>query len=66
MAKVNDQELRAEVARLGERLQDSLKKAQTTKDRKDELFSKDAMIRLIAISSSLFPSGKEIYVEGKD
>ena len=66
MAHANDQELRADVARLGERLQNSLEKAQTTTDRKAELFAKDALLRLIAVSARLLPSGHEFYVEGKD
>ncbi|MBT8428700.1 MAG: 2Fe-2S iron-sulfur cluster binding domain-containing protein [Gammaproteobacteria bacterium] len=66
MADSDDRELRAEVARLGERLQHSLEKARTTTDRKAELFAKDAMLRLIAVSARLVPSGHEFYVEGRD
>ncbi|MBT8430169.1 MAG: 2Fe-2S iron-sulfur cluster binding domain-containing protein [Gammaproteobacteria bacterium] len=66
MARANDRELRAEVARLGDRLRHSLDKARTTTDRKAELFAKDAMLRLIAVSARLMPSGHEFFVEGKD
>ncbi|MGB5614967.1 MAG: 2Fe-2S iron-sulfur cluster-binding protein [Sedimenticolaceae bacterium] len=66
MVEADDRELRADVAKLAERLQQSLDKARTTTDRQAELFAKDAMLRLIAVSARLFPSGHEFFVEGRD
>ena len=66
MAEADDRELRADVAKLAERLQQSLDKARTTTDRQAELFAKDAMLRLIAVSARLVPSGHEFFVEGRD
>jgi CDP-4-dehydro-6-deoxyglucose reductase len=66
MADADDRELRADLVKLGERLQRSLDKARTTTDRKAELFAKDAMLRLVAVSARLVPSGHEFFVEGKD
>jgi CDP-4-dehydro-6-deoxyglucose reductase len=66
MVEDDDRELRANVIELGARLQQSLYKARTTKDRKAELFAKDAILRFVSVSARLVPSGHEFFVEGKD
>lgn len=62
----DDQRLRETVLHLSGRLRQSLQKSQTQTDRRAEIFSRDAMLRFIAVSARIQPSGHEFFVEGKD
>lgn len=66
MTHMDGDDLQNAVLKLYQRLQQSLQKAQTKTDRKAELFARDAILRFIAVSARLVPSGHEFFVEGKD
>ena len=59
-------ELKQSVDMLADRMQQSLDKAESVTDQKAELFAKDAILRFIAVSARVIPSGHEFFVEGRD
>jgi len=65
-AAADDQGLRSTVVELSGRLRQALDKAQGRVDRRAELFARDAMLRFIAVSARILPSGHEFFVEGRD
>ncbi|MGB5494080.1 MAG: 2Fe-2S iron-sulfur cluster-binding protein [Sedimenticolaceae bacterium] len=62
----DDQRVRETVVQLSGRLRQALQKAQTQTDRRAGIFARDAMLRFIAVSARILPSGHEFFVEGKD
>jgi len=62
----DDRSLRATVVELSGQLRQALDKAQARVDRRAELFARDAMLRFIAVSARILPSGHEFFVEGRD
>ena len=66
MADGDDGKLIEDVRLLAARLQESVHKARAQTDSRAELFAKDAMLRLVAVSARLTPSGHEFFVEGRD
>jgi CDP-4-dehydro-6-deoxyglucose reductase len=65
-AQGDEHELRADVVEISAHLRRAMTKAQARADRKAELFARDAMLRFIAVSARLLPSGHEFFVEGRD
>jgi len=65
-AAVDDRTLRETVVVLGGQLRQAMSKAQARVDRKAELFARDAMLRFVAVSARVLPSGHEFFVEGRD
>ena len=66
VVEADDPRVRETAVTLSRRLRQALDKAQTQTDRRAEIFSRDAMLRFIAVSARIEPSGHEFFVEGKD
>jgi len=62
----DDRSLRDTVVELSGQLRQALDKAQGRVDRRAELFARDAMLRFVAVSARILPSGHEFFVEGRD
>jgi CDP-4-dehydro-6-deoxyglucose reductase len=66
LVAADDGALREGVAALGTQLRQAMTKAQSRVDRRAELFARDAMLRFVAVSARILPSGHEFFVEGRD
>lgn len=66
LVETDDPDLKNKVLQITRFLQQARDKSESTLDRKAELFAKDAIMRFIAVSARLVPSGHEFFVEGRD
>lgn len=66
LAAADEGALREGITALGAQLRQAMNKAQSRVDRRAELFARDAMLRFVAVSARILPSGHEFFVEGRD
>jgi CDP-4-dehydro-6-deoxyglucose reductase len=65
-AQVPEKDLRDLVSELGQRLVSAIEEPPQISDARAQLFAKDALLKIMAASVRIHPSGHEFFVEGSD